>query len=95
LGCKFNQSKCSVHGNKCERIIHSTWDPLLLHVSTAKELPLFDSKTPLKDKKIIAEACIHYLWFIKEDYGREGKFIKWNPTIKSSSDRYGFQCNVG
>jgi len=59
----------------------------ILHISTDKELQLFDRKTPLKDKKITAEACIHHLWFSEEDYGREGKSIKWNPAIKTSRDR--------
>jgi dihydroorotase len=35
----------------------------ILHISTAKELSLFDNKIPSKDKRITAEACIHHLWF--------------------------------
>lgn len=30
----------------------------ILHISTAKELSLFDNKTPVQDKKITAEACV-------------------------------------
>ena len=59
----------------------------ILHISTAKELALFDNKTPLIRKRITAEACIHHLWFSDEDYKTKGSFIKWNPAIKKSSDR--------
>jgi dihydroorotase len=58
----------------------------VLHISTEKELELFESG-PLKDKKITAEACIHHLWFSEEDYLTRGNFIKWNPSVKKSSDR--------
>jgi dihydroorotase len=59
----------------------------ILHISTAKELTLFDNKTPLKQKRITAEACIHHLWFSDEDYKTKGAFIKWNPAVKTSFDR--------
>ena len=59
----------------------------ILHISTAKELTLFDNKIPLKQKRITAEACIHHLWFSDEDYKTKGAFIKWNPAIKKASDR--------
>lgn len=59
----------------------------ILHISTAKELELFDNKTPLKEKRITAEACIHHLWFSDEDYKTKGNFIKWNPAVKKASDR--------
>lgn len=59
----------------------------ILHISTAKELELFDSKIPLKEKRITAEACIHHLWFSEEDYKTKGVFIKWNPAIKKASDK--------
>ena len=59
----------------------------ILHISTAKELALFENITSLKDKKITAEACIHHLWFSDNDYAKKGNFIKWNPAIKSSADR--------
>ncbi len=39
----------------------------ILHISTAKELELFDNKTPLKEKRITAEACVHHLWFSDEN----------------------------
>jgi dihydroorotase len=59
----------------------------ILHISTAKELELFDANIPLVQKKITAEACIHHLWFSEEDYARKGNWIKWNPAVKKSSDR--------
>jgi dihydroorotase len=59
----------------------------ILHISTAKELSLFDATIPLKDKRITAEACIHHLWFDDGDYDRLGTKIKWNPAIKTSHDR--------
>ena len=59
----------------------------ILHISTAKELELFDANIPLKDKKITAEACIHHLWFSDEDYAEKGTMIKWNPAVKKASDR--------
>lgn len=58
----------------------------VLHLSTARELELFESK-PLADKKITNEVCVHHLWFTDEDYAKKGNFIKWNPAIKSRSDR--------
>jgi dihydroorotase len=59
----------------------------ILHISTGKETFLFDNKTPLKDKKITAEACIHHLWFCDDDYKTKGNLIKWNPAVKTASDR--------
>lgn len=59
----------------------------ILHISTAKELELFDNTKPLKEKRITAEACIHHLWFSDEDYKTKGAFIKWNPAVKKASDR--------
>ncbi|MFN5845467.1 MAG: dihydroorotase [Flavobacteriia bacterium] len=59
----------------------------ILHISTAKELELFDNSIPLEQKKITAEACIHHMWFSEEDYKTKGNFIKWNPAVKKASDR--------
>ena len=59
----------------------------VLHISTGKETFLFDNKTPLKDKKITAEACVHHLWFCDKDYESKGTFIKWNPAVKTENDR--------
>ncbi len=59
----------------------------VLHISTAKELSLFENKTPLEKKKITSEACIHHLWFSEADYKEKGTFIKWNPAVKTANDR--------
>jgi dihydroorotase len=61
----------------------------ILHISTAKEVGLFDSKTPLEQKRITAEACVHHLWFSDADYEQKGNFIKWNPAVKTMKDRDG------
>ncbi|WP_442796060.1 dihydroorotase [Pelobium manganitolerans] len=59
----------------------------ILHISTGKETFLFDNQTPLKDKRITAEACIHHLWFSDADYQTKGNWIKWNPAVKTAADR--------
>lgn len=59
----------------------------VLHISTAKELNLFDNTLPLKQKRITAEACIHHLWFNDADYKTKGTLIKWNPAVKKETDR--------
>ena len=59
----------------------------ILHISTEKEIALFDNSIPLEQKLITAEACVHHLWFSDEDYKTKGNFIKWNPAVKSATDR--------
>lgn len=59
----------------------------VLHISTEKEISLFDNSIPLDKKMITAEACIHHLWFSDEDYNQKGNLIKWNPAVKKASDR--------
>ncbi|MFC4871250.1 dihydroorotase [Negadavirga shengliensis] len=66
----------------------------VLHISTAREVVLFDSNLPLEEKRITAEACVHHLWFSDEDYEKKGNFIKWNPAIKSAADRDGILQGV-
>jgi dihydroorotase len=61
----------------------------LFHISTASEANLFDNKTPLREKRITAEACVHHLWFSEKDYELLGANIKWNPSIKSQGDKEG------
>lgn len=58
----------------------------VLHLTTAKELTLFDSG-PLKSKLITAEVCAHHLLFDDRDYASLGNLIKCNPAIKSREDR--------
>jgi dihydroorotase len=59
----------------------------VFHLSTAKELDLFTNKIPLEEKQITAEVCIHHLWFTDADYKTKGNLIKWNPAVKSATDR--------
>ncbi len=66
----------------------------ILHVSTARELDLFDNKIPLAEKKITAEACVHHLWFDENDYEKLGTLIKWNPAVKTSSDKNALRAAV-
>ena len=70
----------------------------ILHISTEKELSLFNSSLPLEQKKITAECCIHHLWFNDSHYSKKGSLIKWNPAVKKESDRKaiisGIQNNV-
>ncbi len=54
----------------------------ILHISTSDELTLFDNQTPLRNKKITSEACVHHLYFSAKDYEKYGFQIKCNPSIK-------------
>ena len=58
----------------------------VLHISTAKELSLFQD-LPLKHKQISAEVCIHHLHFNERDYADLGHLIKCNPAIKTPADQ--------
>ena len=58
----------------------------VMHISTAKELELFENK-PIEEKRITAEACVSHLFFCDKDYESFGARIKCNPAIKSESDR--------
>ncbi len=58
----------------------------VLHVSSARELELFENM-PLADKRITAEVCVHHLLFDDRDYTRLGSHLKCNPAIKSVADR--------
>ncbi len=59
----------------------------VLHLSTARELELFEARHYDGQKKITAEACVHHLWFHQGDYEEKGTRIKWNPAIKTKNDR--------
>ena len=59
----------------------------VLHISTEIETALFENTLPLQEKRITAEACIHHLWFSDQDYAEKGNWIKWNPAIKTITDR--------
>jgi dihydroorotase len=58
----------------------------LLHISTAEEVALF-KQLPLAQKRITAEACVHFTWFDDRDYDRLGTLIKCNPAIKQNADK--------
>ncbi|MEG2606415.1 MAG: dihydroorotase [Mucinivorans sp.] len=58
----------------------------ILHLSTAREMAIFECR-PLAEKRITGEVCVHHLWFSDQDYATKGNLIKWNPAIKSPSDR--------
>lgn len=79
--CFLSSSKAVALAHKYQTRLH------VLHLSTAKEMELFESKTPLDQKKITAEVCLHHLWFSDADYERIGNFMKWNPAVKSAADR--------
>ncbi len=53
------------------------------HITTARELDLFDPADP----RITAEACLPHLIFTDADYHRLGTRIKCNPAIKTAADR--------
>ena len=59
----------------------------VLHLSTAREMSLFDNHKPLSEKHITGEVCVHHLWFDDNDYAQFGNRIKWNPAIKTEEDR--------
>ncbi|MCK9291117.1 MAG: dihydroorotase [Bacteroidales bacterium] len=79
--CYMSSSKAVSLARKHNTRLH------VLHLSTAKELELFDPHTPLNQKKITTEVCLHHLWFTESDYDRLGNFMKWNPAVKSEEDR--------
>ena len=59
----------------------------VFHLSTEKEIDLFDNSINLEDKNITAEVCIHHLYFNSDDYNEKGTYIKWNPAVKNKSDQ--------
>lgn len=58
----------------------------VLHLTTARELELFEDKA-LAQKHISAEVCLHHLLFDDRDYPALGNLIKCNPAIKTQTDR--------
>ncbi|PYC26679.1 dihydroorotase [Pseudomonas jessenii] len=58
----------------------------VLHLTTARELALFEDK-PLTQKRITAEVCLHHLLFDDRDYPSLGNLLKCNPAIKTQNDR--------
>lgn len=79
--CYLSSSKAVELAKKNNTRLH------ILHISTGKETVLFDNTISLDKKRITAEACVHHLWFSDEDYKTKGNYIKWNPAVKTASDR--------
>ena len=83
-----SEEACYLSSSKAIELAKKTGARLhVFHLSTGKETNLFSNKTPLKDKKITSEVCIHHLWFSDEDYKKKGTLIKWNPAVKTKKDR--------
>lgn len=59
----------------------------LLHLSTAEETELLTPGPDPTAKQIIGEACVHHLWFDDSAYREKGNLVKWNPPIRTASDR--------
>ncbi|HQV34773.1 MAG TPA: dihydroorotase [Flavobacterium sp.] len=79
--CYLSSSKAIALAKKTGARLH------VFHLSTAKEMELFTNKIPIEEKQITAEVCIHHLWFTNADYETKGNLIKWNPAIKTETDR--------
>ncbi|MFD2555664.1 dihydroorotase [Sphingobacterium tabacisoli] len=79
--CYLSSSKAVELAKKNNTRLH------ILHISTGKETALFTNSIPLEQKRITAEACIHHLWFSDADYKTKGNYIKWNPAVKTATDR--------
>ncbi|MDY3548798.1 dihydroorotase [Riemerella anatipestifer] len=85
-----SEEACFISSAKAVELAQKTGARLhIYHLSTAKETVLFDNHTPLKDKKITAEVCVHHLHFTNEDYETKGSLIKWNPAVKTQQDKDG------
>lgn len=80
--CYKSSSLAMELAKRCDTRLH------ILHISTAREAEMF-SDAALADKRITAEACVHFLHFADEDYASKGALIKCNPAIKTAEDRAG------
>ena len=78
--CYLSSAKAVELASKFNTRLH------VLHLSTAKEMTLFQPGT-VKNKNITAEVCVHHLWFDDRDYEKLGTHIKWNPAIKTAKDK--------
>jgi dihydroorotase len=79
--CYLSSSRAIALAKKTGARLH------VFHLSTGKETDLFRNDIPLEQKKITAEVCIHHLWFSDADYAEKGTLIKWNPAVKTATDR--------
>lgn len=78
--CYLSSAKAVELASKFNTRLH------VLHLSTAKEMSLFQPGQ-VKNKNITAEVCVHHLWFDDRDYEKLGTHIKWNPAIKTAKDK--------
>jgi len=82
-----SEEACYVSSSLAVELAHKYNSKLhVLHISTARELSLFE-KGPVTGKNITAEGCIHHLWFNDTYYESRDTLIKWNPAIKTERDR--------
>lgn len=79
--CYLSSSKAIALAKRTGARLH------VFHLSTGIETALFRNDIPLEEKKITAEVCIHHLWFSDADYANKGTLIKWNPAVKTATDR--------
>lgn len=85
-----SEEACYISSSKAVELAKKTGARLhIYHLSTAKEMQLFQNDIPLKNKKITAEVCVHHLHFTSEDYETKGTLIKWNPAVKTQKDKDG------
>ena len=79
--CYLSSSFAVDLAKKCNTRLH------ILHLSTAKEMELFEKVDDITKKRITGEVCVHHIWFDDNDYAEKGSMIKWNPAIKKESDK--------
>ena len=83
-----SEEACYLSSSKAIQLAKKTGARLhVFHLSTAKEMSLFSNNLPLEKKQITAEVCVHHLWFDESDYLKKGALIKWNPAVKTESDK--------
>jgi dihydroorotase len=61
----------------------------ILHLTTYKEVLLFDKDLHIQEKRQTCEVSLPHLFFSQEDYQKYGPLIKYNPSIKTKADRLG------
>jgi dihydroorotase len=83
-----SEEACYLSSSKAIKLAKKTGARLhVFHLSTAKEMALFSNNLPVEKKQITAEVCVHHLWFDESNYLEKGALIKWNPAIKTESDK--------
>lgn len=80
-GCYKSSSKAVALALRTNARLH------ILHITTEKEISLFKNDTPLHQKQITSEVCVHHLYFDHHDYSDHGNKIKCNPSIKRPEDK--------